>query len=59
MVWLTMYLDAKTEFDRNRHGAFPWILNPIAWRNRMRRERTAGQLRKLKLQVLHSGFLSP
>lgn len=49
---LTSYLDAKENFDQNRRSAFPWILNPRAWRNRMRRNRLAGQLHALKRRGL-------
>ena len=52
MTWLTEYFDAKAAFDQNRRHAFPWILNPQAWRNRIRRERATKWLHRLKLAAL-------
>jgi hypothetical protein len=52
MTALTSYFDAKAAFDQNRRGSFPWVLNPRAWRNRIRRERSAKQLHRLKLAAL-------
>jgi hypothetical protein len=52
MFCLTRYLDAKTAFDQNRRSKVPWILNPRAWWNRIRRERSAGQVHKLKQEAL-------
>jgi hypothetical protein len=54
MAWLTVYFDAKAAFDQNRRHSLPWVLNPQAWRNRMRRERAAKKLHQLK----HAALLS-
>jgi hypothetical protein len=53
MAWLKSYLDAKNAFDRNRRGPLPWILNPGAWRNRLKREHAAGQLQRLRQKALN------
>lgn len=52
MAGLTSYLDAKQAFDRDRHGTIPWVLNPGAWRNRIRREGASKQLQRLKHSAL-------
>jgi len=52
MTWLTAYYDAKAAFDQNRRNPVPWILNPSAWRNRIRRKRSAAQLQRLKRVAL-------
>jgi len=52
MSWLTSYFDAKAAFDQNRRGPVPWVLNPLAWRNRSRRERSSKELRRLKHSAL-------
>ncbi len=49
---LTSYLDAKTAFDQNRRNAVPWILNPSAWWNRLKRGCSAKRLEKLKHEAL-------
>ena len=54
MRGLTSYLDAKENFDQNRRSAFPWILNPRAWRNRVRRDGLAEQLHTLKRRGLRA-----
>jgi hypothetical protein len=54
IAWLTFYLDAKAAFDQDRRHLVPWFLNPKAWRNRMRRERAAKMLHRLK----HTALLS-
>ncbi len=48
MTELTSYFDAKAAFDQDRRSAVPWVLNPRAWRNRTRRERSAKRLNQLK-----------
>jgi len=52
MTWLTSYFDTKAAFDQNRRGSVPWVLNPLAWRNRIQRERCIQQLHRLKLAAL-------
>ncbi len=52
MARLTCQLDAKAAFDRNRHSPIPWILNPRAWRNRIRRESATKALHRLKFNAL-------
>lgn len=49
---LSLYLDSKAAFDDNRLGVVPWVCNPVAWRNRMRRQRTAKRLHQLKRRIL-------
>jgi glycosyltransferase involved in cell wall biosynthesis len=49
---LASYLDAKTAFDQNRRGPVPWILNPRAWQNRMKRGHSSQQFHQLKRQAL-------
>jgi hypothetical protein len=48
---LTSFLDAKAAFDQNRRGAVPWVLNPRAWQNRLRRGRSARRLDELKCRA--------
>jgi hypothetical protein len=50
---LTSYLDAKAAFDQNRRGAIPWVINPCAWRNRLKREHFARELDQLKRRALN------
>ncbi len=49
---LALYLDAKTAFDQNRRGSVPWVMNPRAWRNRMRRTSCARRLERLQARAL-------
>jgi hypothetical protein len=58
MGCLASYRDAKAAFDQNRRGAVPWILNPRAWQNRIRREGSAQELHRLKHAVLFGGRAS-
>jgi Glycosyl transferase family 2 len=51
---LASYLDAKAAFDQNRRGPVPWVVNPRAWQNRLRRGRSARQLSELKRKGLLS-----
>ncbi len=46
--WLTTYFDSKAAFDADRRHALPWIVNPRAWRNRIRRGRAGAKLHQLK-----------
>jgi hypothetical protein len=56
MTWLTIYFDAKTAFDQDRRRSTPWVLDPRAWRNRIRRERAARKLNQLKQAALLRRF---
>jgi hypothetical protein len=58
MTCLTTYFDAKAAFDQSRRRSVQWILNPRAWRNRIRRERAAKKLHRLKHAALF-GRLAP
>jgi hypothetical protein len=49
---LGSYLDAKAAFDQNRRGPVPWVLNPRAWQNRMKRQHSLQQLHHLKQAAL-------
>jgi Glycosyl transferase family 2 len=49
---LTLYLDAKAAFDQNRRGSVPWVMNPRAWRNRLRRAGCARRLEELQRRAL-------
>ena len=49
---LTGYLDAKTGFDRFRKARWPWILHPLAWQTRLRRDQMRKRLAALKGQAL-------
>ena len=49
---LTSFLDAKAAFDQNRRGSVPWVVNPRAWQNRLRRGRSARRLDELKRRAL-------
>ena len=52
MQELAEYQKQKKAFDGWRRGAFPWILNPAAWRRRVRRNRAARRLREIKAESL-------
>jgi len=49
---LQTYQSAKVAFDLDRRARFPWILNPVAWRNRLRRGRAARLLEHSKRRML-------
>jgi Glycosyl transferase family 2 len=57
----TAWLDAKLEFDACRRAAWPWSLNPLAWRIRSRRQKAQSRLHALKTSVLNgeSGGAAP
>jgi hypothetical protein len=46
------YLEARNELNRRRRSGLPWILQPGAWRARLRRERLCSQLHELKRAAL-------
>jgi glycosyltransferase involved in cell wall biosynthesis len=49
---LVQYQKEKQAFDVFRNGSFPWILNPVAWGTRVRRNQALESLREIKRQVL-------
>ena len=46
------WLDAKEQFDRCRKAHWPWIVNPIGWKLRNRRQRLGAALHHWKDAVL-------
>jgi hypothetical protein len=57
MTCLTSSFEAKVAFDQDRRRLVPWVLNPRAWQNRIRRERAAKKMRRLKHVALRGGLV--
>jgi hypothetical protein len=43
--------ECKDRYDRVRHKAWPWVLNPAAWQARGQRNRQRGQVRQTKGKI--------
>jgi glycosyltransferase involved in cell wall biosynthesis len=56
---LGAFLDAKSAFDTNRRSKIPWVLNPNALQNRIRRQQNQNRLENLKRQIIGSKSSAP
>ena len=54
---LANYLALKSRLNEQRHGAFPWIMNPFAWLIRTRRALISMQLRHIQRRALAAALL--
>jgi hypothetical protein len=55
---VTVWAEAKATFDRRRRAAWPWVLNPLAWAGRVRRQHWHARVVDLKEEGLRRATAS-